>query len=71
VDSTSEVFISYGYADAAWVGTLAENLERAGVRTCSHGLTPAAQAGVPCNFWWLELDDYCLPKLRGRSNAQA
>jgi hypothetical protein len=33
VDSTFEVFISYGHDDAAWVRTLAENLERGGVRT--------------------------------------
>jgi tetratricopeptide (TPR) repeat protein/predicted nucleic acid-binding protein len=33
VDRTFEVFISYGHEDAAWVRTLAENLERAGVRT--------------------------------------
>jgi tetratricopeptide (TPR) repeat protein len=33
VDSTFEVFISYGHDDAAWVRTLAENLERRGIRT--------------------------------------
>jgi TIR domain len=33
VDSTFEVFVSYGHDDAAWVRTLAENLERKGIHT--------------------------------------